>query len=387
LDEDFLPFFVLPSPGAPKPPVAFLASTFTFLAYANSHHGYEDPLSEVCYGALLVLGPAELFLKERRDFGISLYDRHRDGSGGVYSSWHRPILNTRPKRSLWNFNADLHVVDWLHAIGQGFDVVTDDRIHAEGVALLRDYRCVVTGSHPEYHSTATLDAFEAYLAGGGRLMYLGGNGFYWRVSTHPELPGVIEVRRGEAGTRCFELPPGERFHAFGGESGGLWRSQGRAPQRLVGVGFVTEGFDENSHFVRDAGSFDPRAAFIFEGVAPDARIGDFGVLGGAAGYELDAADPALGTPPHALVLAHSVEHSNVFLLTPEELLAGFPGQDAIENPRVRAEMVYFECPNGGGVFSTGSITWAASLSHDGYDNNVACITRNVLRRFIDPTPL
>jgi N,N-dimethylformamidase len=387
LDEDFLPFFVLPARDGPKAPVAFLASTFTFLAYANSHHGYEDPLSEVCYGALLSLGPAELFLKERRDFGISLYDRHRDGSGGVYSSWHRPILNTRPKRALWNFNADLHVVDWLHAIGQNFDVITDDRIHEDGIALLKDYRCVITGSHPEYHSTAMLDAFEAYLAGGGRLMYLGGNGFYWRVSTHPDLPGVIEVRRGEAGTRCFELPPGERHHCWGGEAGGLWRSQGRAPQRLVGVGFVTEGFDENSYFIRDAGSFDRRAAFIFEGIAPDERIGDFGVLGGAAGYELDAADPVLGTPPHALVLAHSVEHSNVYLLTPEEMLAGFPGLDAIENDKVRAELVFFECANGGGVFSTGSITWAASLSHNGYDNNVARITGNVLRRFIDPAPL
>ncbi|GAB2179009.1 large subunit of N,N-dimethylformamidase [Dongia sp. agr-C8] len=386
-NEDFLPFFVLPARTAAKAPVAFLASTFTFLAYANSHHGYEDALSEVCYGALLELGPTEQFLKERRDFGISLYDRHRDGSGGVYSSWHRPILNTRPKRALWNFNADLHVVDWLSETGQHFDVITDDRIDAEGLELLRGYRCIVTGSHPEYHSTAMLDAFDAYLQEGGRLMYLGGNGFYWRVATHAELPGVIEVRRGEAGTRCFELPPGERFHSFTGEFGGLWRSNGRAPQALVGVGFVTEGFDENSHFVRTEGSFDPRAAFIFEGVGRDEKIGDFGVLGGAAGYELDAADPDLGTPPHALVLARSVEHSNVYLLTPEEMLAGFPGADAIENPKVRGELVYFETARGGGVFSTGSITWAASLSHNRYDNNVARITGNVLRRFIDPEPL
>jgi N,N-dimethylformamidase len=336
---------------------------------------------------LLELGPAEQFLKERRDFGISLYDRHRDGSGGVYSSWHRPILNTRPKRALWNFNADLHVIDWLTETGQHFDVITDDRIHAEGVDLLRGYRCIVTGSHPEYHSTAMLDAFDAYLQQGGRLMYLGGNGFYWRVATHADLPGVIEVRRGEAGTRCFELPPGERFHSFTGEFGGLWRSNGRAPQALVGVGFVTEGFDENSYFVRTEQSFDPRAAFIFDGIGSDEKIGDFGVLGGAAGYELDAADPELGTPSNALVLARSVEHSNVYLLTPEELLAGFPGSDAIEHPKVRAELVFFETQNGGAVFSTGSITWAASLCHDGYDNNVARITGNVLRRFTDPRPL
>jgi N,N-dimethylformamidase len=38
------------------------------------------------------------------------------------------------------------------------------------------------------------------------------------------------------------------------------------------------------------------------------------------------------------------------------------------------------------VFSTGSIAWCGSLSHNGYANNVARITGNVLRRFLDPTP-
>jgi N,N-dimethylformamidase len=382
--EDHIPFFVLPPRDRPSAPIAFLASTFTYLAYANSHHGYEDPLSEVSYGRLLELGPAELFLKERRDFGISLYDRHLDGSGACYSSARRPILNTRPKRAIWNFNADLHIIDWLEAIGQSYDVITDDRLHAEGLDLLRQYRCIVTGSHPEYHSTAMMTAIGSYLNGGGRLMYLGGNGFYWRIATHPDWPDAIEVRRGEAGTRCHEMPPGERYHGFTGEFGGLWRSQGLAPQRLVGIGYVAEGFDQNSYYIRLEDSFSPRAAFIFDGVDAAEKIGDFGSLGGAAGYELDAADAALGTPPHALILARSVEHTSVYLLTPEELLYTHPGIDGIENDRVRAEMVFFECPEGGAVFSTGSITWASALAHAGYRNNVAQITGNVLRRFISP---
>jgi N,N-dimethylformamidase len=45
-------------------------------------------------------------------------------------------------------------------------------------------------------------------------------------------------------------------------------------------------------------------------------------------------------------------------------------------------MVFFTAPNGGAVFSTGSIAWAGSLSHNGYENNVARITTNVLRRFL-----
>ena len=232
-----------------------------------------------------------------------------------------------------------------------------------------------------------LDALEAYLGQGGRLMYLGGNGFYWRTAFHDTLTGVIEVRRGETGTRTWEAHPAEMHLSFTGELGGLWRSSGRAPQRLVGVGFASEGFDANSYLLRTPASRDPRAAFIFEGVGPDERIGDFGSLGGAAGLELDIADERLGTPPHALVVASSDEHSNVYAVTPEEMISAQPGTDGIEHPKVRADVTFFETPRGGAVFSTGSIAWPSALAHNGYDNNVARITGNVLRRFLDPKPI
>jgi N,N-dimethylformamidase len=64
-----------------------------------------------------------------------------------------------------------------------------------------------------------------------------------------------------------------------------------------------------------------------------------------------------------------------------------PAVSGLENPGVRGEATFFETPHGGGVFSTGSITWAASLAHNGYDNNVSRMTGNVLRRFLDPQPL
>lgn len=384
--EDFVPLFILPPKGEKNAPLAFLASTFTYLAYANSHHGYEDPLSEPAYGALLVLDRTDLFLKARRDLGVSLYDRHRDGSGACYSSAKRPILNMRPKRKIWNFTADLHIIDWLEALGTEYDLITDDVLHEEGASLLSPYRCLMTGSHPEYHSARMLDAIEEWQGTGGRLIYMGGNGFYWRVATHDAHPGVIEVRRGEAGTRCFEMPAGERHHQFDGEFGGLWRSNGRAPQRLVGVGFVAEGFDSCQWYERTSDSYDSRVSFIFSDVGVHERIGDFGILGGAAGLELDATNMALGTPAHALVLARSAGHSNVYLVTVEEMVSTHPSVDGLDNPLVRAELVFFETPAGGAVFATGSISWAASLCYQSYDNNVARVTGNVVRRFLDPTP-
>ena len=45
-------------------------------------------------------------------------------------------------------------------------------------------------------------------------------------------------------------------------------------------------------------------------------------------------------------------------------------------------MVYFETPDGGAVFSVGSINWILNLPHNDYRNNVSRITRNVLERFI-----
>ncbi|HWA44699.1 MAG TPA: N,N-dimethylformamidase beta subunit family domain-containing protein [Hypericibacter adhaerens] len=382
--EDHVPFFVLPPRGHARAPVAFLASTATYLAYANSHDHYEDPVAERCHG-LTVLAPADLFLMQRRDLGLSAYDHHRDGSGSCWSSRLRPILNLRPKRALWSLNADLHLTDWLEAIGQEYDVIDDETLHREGVSLLERYACVMTGTHPEYYSTAMLTAMAAYLERGGRLMYLGGNGFYWRVAWHDELPGAMEIRRGEAGTRMWTSEPGETGLATTGEPSGMWRHSGFAPQRLVGVGFISEGFDSGSYYRRLPDSYDPRAGFIFAGVDEEI-LGDFGVFGGAAALELDIVNPKVGTPPHALLLASSEGHSNVYVIAQAETGANHPGMDGIESPLVRADMVFFETLKGGAVFSTGSIGWAGSLAHDNYRNNISRITENVLRRFISPEP-
>ena len=41
---------------------------------------------------------------------------------------------------------------------------------------------------------------------------------------------------------------------------------------------------------------------------------------------------------------------------------------------------------GGAVFSTGSIAWAGAVAWNRYDNDIARMTENVLRRFNDPQP-
>ncbi len=396
-DEDHIPFFVRPPKGKRNADIAFLAPTASYMAYANDANSFSSPGAQMVAGRLVVLQPNDLHLMVHPEYCASLYDNHVDGSGICYSSRLRPILNLRPKYAswlgakgsgLWQFNADLHLTDWLERKGFAYDVITDEDLHAEGFDLLDGYRVVLTGSHPEYYSTRMLDAMTRFTREGGRLMYLGANGFYWRIGYHESLPGVIEVRRAEDGIRTWAAEPGEYFHSFTGEYGGLWRRQGRPPNLLVGTGFTAQGFDLSSYYRRKPDSFDPRARFIFEGVGDDELIGDFGLVGGgAAGLELDRADPLLGTPPHALVLASSERHTDIYMVVCEEILVNTPDLTGSQSPLVRADLVFFETPKGGGVFSVSSIAWMGSLSHNDYDNNVSRITENVLRRFVDPKPL
>ncbi len=390
--EDHVPFFVKPGPDRAKAPILFLVPTATYLAYGNEH--VEDVPED------LAPNQNPLASKEQYDYIIanrlaSIYDTHGDGSGVMYSSRLRPLVNMRPKSVMRVLDcavglaADLHLLDWMEQKGLDFNVATDEDLHFEGERLLAGHRVVVTGTHPEYWSEAMLDAVERFLQAGGRLAYLGGNGFYWVTTFDPECPHVVEVRRWH-GTQAWETPPGEYHHSGTGERGGLWRFRGRAPQRLTGVGFSTQGFDVSAVYRRSEASFDPRARFIFEGVGEDELIGDFPSLVlqyGAAGFELDRVDRGLGTPTHALLLASSGGHSDSYQRAIEEVNYMDAERGGTQDPLVRADMVFFETPNGGAVFSVGSIAWCGALSYGGYANNVSRITENVLRRFASAAPI
>jgi N,N-dimethylformamidase len=363
--EDYVPFFVRPKKGTATARIAFLVPTFSYLAYGGTGGSGFNILSN--------------------------YAHHTDGSGIGYSSRLRPITNMRPKistRNPWQFMPDTHIVDWMEVKGFTVDVITDQDLHFEGATLLAPYKVVVTGTHPEYYSGPMLEGLHTYLERGGRLMYMGGNGFYWVTPMDPS-GRYIELRRRD-GTEHWQGAPGESYHALTGEPGGLWRFRGLPPQRYFGVGFTAQGFDKNSPFKRMPGSFDPRAAFIFEGIGANEEIGNFPSLvleEGAAGSELDRLDYVLGTPPHTLLLAQSYGHSDAYQQVVEEVNTSDSRQGGTVNPLVHADLAFLEYPNGGAVFSTGSIAWSGSLSYNNYSNNVSRITENVLRRFSSDVPI
>jgi N,N-dimethylformamidase len=387
--SEMLPFFVRPARGQPQSTACVLMPTFTYTVYGNYARGLTD---EAYRARVAAWGARPWTADDHADYGLSTYNYHSDGSGICYASRLRPMITMRSGflsyldargSGLRHFPADTHLLDWLEAMGHDFDVITDEDVHDEGVGLLAPYKVVLTTSHPEYHTRDTLDALSAYTAQGGRLMYLGGNGFYWRVGLNPAWPGAVEIRRAEGGIRVWAAEPGEYYHSFDGQYGGLWRRNGRPPQQLAGVGFTSQGRFEGSYYRRQSTTRDPRVAWMFEGVEGDI-LGDFGLSGGgAAGFELDRADFHLGTPVHALVLASSEGHNLAnFILVHEEQLGLFTTWPRVPAEQlIRADMVYFETPHGGAVFSVGSITFCGSLPHNQYDNNIARLVHNVLSRF------
>ena len=386
--EDRIPFYVLPKRTGPFAKVAFLASTFTYQAYAN-HARVE--IDRAYFDRVAAWGAAPGNPASYPIYGRSLYNMHSDGSGISFSSRRRPILTMRPGFLTFNdplgsglrhYPADTHLLAWLEDQRIDFDIVTDEDLDEEGVALLRPYRAVLTGSHPEYHTARTLDALMDYTKTGGKMAYLGGNGFYWRIARDPAMPWAIELRRAEGGIRTWAAEPGEYYHQTDGQMGGLWRRNRRPPQQICGVGFSAQGRFEGTYYRLLPEARDPRFAWMFEGIDDDI-IGDHGLSGGgAAGFELDRADNDLGTPDGTVILARSENSPASHYTVPEEVLAGTLtiSGEAIKE-LVRAEIVYFERDGGGAVFSVGSITFCGSLWRNGFEGPVSRLLANVMRRF------
>jgi N,N-dimethylformamidase len=399
--EENIPFFVVPPKGQKTADICVLVSTFTYVVYGN--HARPEWLTDPAWRTAWedqakAWGAYPHNPGQHQEYGLSTYNYHTDGSGICFASWHRPMLNLRigyitypyPEirgSGLRHYPADSHLIAWLEAKGYSYDIITDWELHHEGYELLKPYRVVMTGSHPEYHTREMLDALEAYRDNGGRFCYLGGNGFYWKIALSKEKPGLIEIRRAEGGIRAWAAEVGEYYNQLDGEYGGLWRRNGRPPQELCGVGFTAQGNFVGSYYRVLPEARDPRVSWILEGIT-DEKIGDFGLSGhGAAGFELDRTDKRLGTPRHAIVIARSENHppEAPWVLVPEEQLTHLttiPGEPPQQ--LIHADMTFFETPGGGAVFSTGSITFCGCLPVNGFENNVSRLLQNVLNRFLDP---
>lgn len=344
-------FFSFPwivAPRRPTAPIAVLASNITWNAYNNfggrSNYVHADRL------------PATPTVNARLELS-----RYNDPEFGTWNmedyaplSFDRPepinhvpegVQITDPiegRAACHVAPTEWRLLGWMEREGFAYDLYAETQLHA-GAVDLDAYRVLVISTHPEYWSSEMYRAVKSWVfERGGRLVYLGGNGLNCEV-TFPD-PATMIAHNGDNRKLQAELARYESRFGMRGES----------EANLLGVVYTEAG-------VMTAAPYRVLAADHWAMAGTELQNGDlFGqeslherIPGGASGHETDKISPS--------------SPANV-----QRIAKGTNPHDG------GADLVYFETPRGGGVFSAASICWPASLL---VDESVSRITANVLRRF------
>ncbi|MGL4551507.1 MAG: N,N-dimethylformamidase beta subunit family domain-containing protein, partial [Gemmataceae bacterium] len=240
--------------------------------------------------------------------------------------------------------AEWRTLGWLEREGFAYDLYAETQLHA-GVLDLSAYKVLLLSVHPEYWTRHMYSRVKRWVfEEGGKLIYLGGNGLNCEIELRPD--DTMVVHNG----RITSLWP----KGMGGkESRYAMRHESEAS--LLGVVFDPAGAMTGAPYRVVDGSH-----WAFEGTG--LKTGDvFGEKslhmrcpGGASGHETDKVSPSSPANVHRLARGTNVDDGG-------------------------ADMVVFDTPSGGAVFSTGSINYALSLP---VDDNVSKLTANVVRRFL-----
>jgi hypothetical protein len=237
--------------------------------------------------------------------------------------------------------AEWRLLAWLERECFAYDLYAETQFH-QGQLDLGDYKALVLSTHPDYWSRTMYERLKRWVFDeGGKLLYLGGNGLNCEVEFTDDATLVCrngDVR--EINRRRLE----SRFHL---------RHESEA--NLLGVVFTEAGAMTAAPFrVVDAEHW----VFAGTGLSAGSEFGRRSLHrrceGGASGHETDKISPS--SPKNVRLLAQGTNRDD----------GG-------------AQMVYYDTPSGGEVFSAGSITWTSSVL---VDDDVSKITANVVQRFL-----
>lgn len=337
------------APSKPRAKIAVLLSNITWNSYNNfggrSNYIHADEL------------PPTPTINARQELKRYIDDRHQTWGcpGYLPLSFDRPepinhidlaeqITDPIEGRAACHIApAEWRLLGWMEREGFDHDVYSETQFH-DGLLDLSQYKVLVISTHPEYWTRTMYFRLKKWVQEeGGRLMYLGGNGVNCEV----------------------EMLDGDRMVVHNGNITSLWAegigAESRMAKRveseanLLGVVFTMAGIMTSAPYRAIAAD---HWVFAGTGLKPGDLFGTESLHkrcpGGASGHETDKISP-LSSPKNLIHLAKGTNPDN----------GG-------------ADMVLFDTPSGGSVFSVGSITWPSCLP---VDTNVSRITANVLRRF------
>ena len=242
--------------------------------------------------------------------------------------------------------AEWRLLGWMERQDFEYDLYSETQFHFGDVPL-DEYKLLIISTHPEYWSKQMYDSLKSWVfERGGRLMYLGGNGL------NCEVEFLDNHRIVYHNTNWSHSEP--QFAEDGREYESRFDKRNESEANLLGVVFTFPGIMTGAPYrVIDADHW----CFEGNGLSNGDTFGEkslhMRIPGGASGHETDKISPQ--SPKNVKLLAKGLN----------------PGEGG-------AEIVHFDTPSGGEVFSVGSITWPACIL---VDDAVSQITANVIRRF------
>ncbi len=285
--------------------------------------------------------------------GRSKYD------GLARTSFLRPMPVASPEADFHLTRGELWILGWLERNGFRPDVFTDIDFHNGGCDA-GQYRCLVLSTHPEYWTTQMYDNLKAYLDAGGSVAYLGGNGIYENGEYEAGQTGMVFRAGVEDGPRVKAL-----FRVL---------SPPRPERSVLGVATARCGVEGSAYKVVRA----DHPLFAGTGLGNGDLFGQAGLNKGygngkASAWEVDTSDSpgATSIPPACATEPADVPPSSL----PAGLVVLASGEHDVGGPG--ADMVFYDHPGGGFVFSVGSLTFGGSLV---VDAKIQQLMRNVLSR-------
>jgi len=348
-------FFSFPwvvAPTTPTADVAVLASDLNWNAY-NSFGGRSNYIHADCFPPTPTVN-SRLELKRYTATEHSSYDQDE----------YAPLSLDRPdpynhidldenltdpiggRQGCHMASAEWRLLGWMEQQGFDYDYYGETHLHFDQVPL-DNYKVLIISTHPEYWSRDMYFRVKEWVfERGGRLMYLGGNGL------NCEIEFLDDHRVVHHNTNWSHTKP--QLKDDGSEYESRFDKRVESEANLLGVVFSFPGIMTAAPYrVIDADHWTLEGT----GLAKDDTFGADSlhkrVPGGASGHETDKISDQ--------------SPANVHLIA--------KGTNADEGG---AEIVHFDTPSGGEVFSVGSIAWPASIL---VDDAVAAITANVIRRF------
>jgi hypothetical protein len=337
------------APASPSAPVAVLASNITWNAY-NSFGGR----SNYIHADGLPPTPTVHARSELNRYLDSCYSTWGN-NGYAPLSFERPeIANhiafdetiTDPiegRMACGLAPAEWRLLGWLEREGFNYDLYGETQFD-DGTLDLNAYRVLILSCHPEYWTRGMYYRLKEWVRdGGGRLMYLGGNGLNCEIELTANDAMIVHN-----GSIKSLWPEG-----IGGESRMAMRCESEA--NLLGVVFDPRGIMTGAPYrVVDADHW----VYAGTGLKNDDLFGQHSLHmrcpGGASGHETDKISASSPKNVHLLAKGTNVNDGG-------------------------AEMVLFDTPSGGKVFSAGSITYPSCLP---VDDKLSQVTANVLRNFL-----